>query len=429
MNKKDDTIENLILKVFSSSPRYSWKTALKKKYFYKLRSLKGLSKQELPEKTFEKDPSEILSKIEQYDDEYKLFIEFHKLYESHEKKVIELFQLKSFTENEKNYIINELKNSDYDLTGKDYWTPICIERDENNAKIVIVTLGKSSLQKIKTPLIKKDVTNEVWIEIEKSAIKKIHTGDQLIQINASMTAAKRDIIKITINLENDTMNITRDNFMVDESGRPYDSDLTNSEKNEAVKKVAEVFKLKESKDDFIKTPNIEEQNILTETIFKDLHGINEDTMLIVHTRERYKSTDEKISQLSEDVTSKLDNQKISHIISKSKDLYDKKGSLKGFFQEYPEHQSSKAKYISILETDAFAARTAYSAHAIFIREKETYDKQIKNIDNYLKEKVIDYITFDYDYNNRLIEIKNPNYSKYAYESFIQKIHEIYQQQT
>ena len=42
----------------------------------------------------------------------------------------------------------------------------------------------------------------------------------------------------------------------------------------------------------------------------------------------------------------------------------------------------------------------------------------------LKDKVVEYIQFDYDYSEKILEVRDSTYSKYAYETLIQKIHEL-----
>ncbi|MFA5518825.1 MAG: hypothetical protein WDA74_06160 [Spirochaetota bacterium] len=427
MNKKNDNAaEEIILdkikKVFTSKGRYSWSIDLKRKYFYKLQKQNQLKSTDLPLSTYENEISKIIETIQNFDKDYKVFKEFHERYESYGRKIVELFKIEKFTDEEKEYIIKSLSNKVYDLSDKDQWTPLKIEKAEDGSGVTI-KLGKSAFQTIRAPLERSDLDLGVWEKIEEKAIEKLSAGDKLIGIQAKMLAPKRSIIKIHINLSKHKLEVSSDNFQVDQTGNRLKDETVRLERKAAVKQVAEMLGKDKELQKITKAFESESNKIFSENTFNELHKTNEDEFLIIHILERYDRPDESITELSEDLISKLKNQKINDIIKKVSEYFDQNGSLKGFFEKHYEHHSSRATYISLLEKDKSAVRTAYSAYAIIIRNGELYE-QYKSYDNKLKDKVVEYIQFDYDYSEKILEVKDSTYSKYVYETLIQKIYEL-----
>ena len=91
--------------------------------------------------------------------------------------------------------------------------------------------------------------------------------------------------------------------------------------------------------------------------------------------------------------------------------------LIGFFEEYQEHNTSKPEITERLKKNA--ETTKFHAYAILIRNISEFEKDL-NYDK-MKGKIIDSITFDFDVNDKKIEITNNNYTKEIYEALISKI--------
>ncbi len=408
---------HLFTKVFSNNGRVTWSGDYKKQYISALRAINDLTNRELSEIIVQKSAEEIYQTIKSLDVGLKLFKEFQKHYEHYARKAVELYKFK-LPAGEKNEL-RQVESQTYDFSDCDDWCTIGVE---NNDSEIVIVIGKSSYQSSNIQLLKGNLNGELWDGVREAALNKSKSDfSDLISISAKLRAPKRMIIKLSIDLEKDFINISSDNFEIDQNGRRVSDSTFHNERKRAVMEVIQKLPLQEPSKLKVKQ-SLEQGNrsLITKKTLERMSKLREENIILIPTIQSFNREDTDRPENSEKVTSKLYNQKIGEILHKARAYYDSNGTLEGFFQEYEEHNTSYATITSDLLEDEHARRTSYHAYIIMIRDAGKFDKGIKQ-DGHLNGKVIDHVSVDFDYSDKILDIRNSRYSKEIYDVIIKKI--------
>ena len=152
-------------------------------------------------------------------------------------------------------------------------------------------------------------------------------------------------------------------------------------------------------------------------MFEQLISLKQNDLIIIPTTHHFYREDRVNDEQDEDIITSQKNQKLSDIEKKVKTLYATEGTLIGFFEEYPEHNTAKAEITEQLINSAETIK--FHAYAILIRNITTFEKDINK--DKMVGKTVDSIIFDFNVNDKKINIKNNNYTKEIYETIISKV--------
>jgi hypothetical protein len=208
-----------------------------------------------------------------------------------------------------------------------------------------------------------------------------------------MTAEKRSIVTVQVDLEGNILEVGSDVFQATEDGKKLTDEQVRSDRLAALQVVDEYFALSRSGRHSLVAATEDTTPIIRPSTNEGLDKINDQELLIVRTMERCRAENEDEQKLTEDTEINLPNQELSDIVSNAAEFYDTHGTFEGFFEDHPEHQTEDAKHIRELR-DSGAPITRAKAYAICIRNAEPYEESKHTQE--LAGKLIDYVGFDID---------------------------------
>ena len=417
-----DIARELFHRVITENGRTSWSMDFKNSYIRNLAIQNSLSPRKLSPTILQKPKNEIQATIENYDPEYKLFLSYHRLYESFGTKLIGMYHLKGISQEEKRKFLNPEKTMSYNFGFNEEWQVYEYLIKNGIAK---VTLAKTAYQPINATLKKinfDDIT--VWDTIKKAAMKILHTGENLLEIRATITAEKRSIITLSVDLKTNIIEIGNDLFQADQDGNKITHQIRDSDRKSALRVLSEYLEITQASTEGLISSLSNVNPVVTQKTEKELHRMHDEVMLIVRVMAEYYVRNIDEDRLSEYVEVSMENQKLSEIKKSAEKFYDENETFEGFFEEYPEHKTDEGTYTQKLSsTDADISNT--KAFVLIVRN--AYDFEKHTFEGAMKGKVVDWLTYHFDIYRGEVEIRNGIYSEYAQRTFLDRIVQIDQQ--
>lgn len=406
--------KKLFYEVFASKGKNSWTEKYKKQYVYTVQQQSGISNKELAEKIVNDDITEIFNEIIKYDDKLKIFKIFMKDHELYARKSIEIHKIK-ITDDEKSYI-KSLDNILYDYTIPNGWTPIELHKTDND---IIVTLAKGSFNATTVKFEKDKLDIDIWEKLKGNVIEVTNNKySTLKSIKTELMEETRVISKVRFDLKADTMEFGIDSSYIKEDGKKASDEQYVEDKKKITQEISKVLGFSDEKTIEIQnTLETQINSIFTKDVFEQLISLKQNDLIIIPTTHHFYREDRVNDEQDEDIITSQKNQKLSDIEKKVKTLYATEGTLIGFFEEYPEHNTAKAEITEQLINSAETIK--FHAYAILIRDITTFEKDINK--DKMVGKTVDSIIFDFDVNDKKINIKNNNYTKEIYETIISKV--------
>jgi hypothetical protein len=409
----------LLHRVITENGRTSWQKDFRDSYIKDLAKQNALSSRKLSPAIFQKSKEEIQTTIEAYDKNYKLFLSYYRLYESLGTKLIGIYHLNDIPVKDRQKFLDQQKIMSYNFgINKDWQVSEYIIKD-NIAK---VTLAKTAFQPINATLKRSNFDDDViWIAIKETATKVLHTGENLLEVRATITAERRSIVTISIDLKQNVIEIGNDLFQSDQEGNRITNEARDNDRKSVLRVLGEYLEISQAGTQELIGTLSDTNPVVSRKTEEELHGTQDEAILVVRVMSKYhvKNIDE--DRLSEDAEISMPNQKLHDIMKSAGVFYDMNGTFEGFFSEHPEHKTDEATYTQQLTStgaDIFIAK----AYALIVRNAHDFEKS--PFEGAMKGKVIDYITYYLDMHRGEVEIKNGNYSEQAQRTFLDRIVQI-----
>jgi hypothetical protein len=412
----------LFHRVITENGRTSWPKDFRDSYIKDLAKQHSLSSRKLSPAILQKPKDEIQTAIEAYDKDYKLFLSYYRLYESLGTKLIGIYHLNNISIKDKQKFFDQQKSLSYNFGFNNDWQ---VSEYKIKGDVATVTLAKTAFQPINAILKRLNFDDDtVWNAIKETATKVLHTGENLLEVRATITAERRSIVTLSINFKNNTIEIGNDLFQSDQEGNRITNEVRDNDRKSALRVLGEYLEISQAGTQELIGALSDTSPVVTKKTEEKLHGIQDEEILIVRVMGKYdiKNIDE--DRLSEIAEISMPKQKLSEIMKNAGDFYDKNGTFEGFFVEHPEHNTDEATYTQQLastDADIFIAK----AYALIVRNANDFEKA--PFEESMKGKVIDYITYFLDMHRGEVEIKNGNYSEQAQRTFLDRIVQIDQQ--
>ena len=406
--------KKLFFEVFASKGKNSWTNAFKKKYIYTVQQQSGVSNKKLAENIISEDVTKIFSEIIKYDDNLGIFKQFLKSHESLARKSVELHRF-SLNHDEKD-LVKSLENIAYDYKIPKNWKVIELVKSD---KEITITLSKGAYHKSNLTIEKDKLESTVWEKLSANVLKLTDNKySSLTSIKTELMEETRVISKMKFDIKNDVLEFAIDNSYIQENGKKASDEQYEKDIEEIVKEVSKTIHLTDNRKQSIQAV-IEEQeeSLFTKKVFNKLLTLKQSDFIIVPTVHHFHNEDGTNTEQDEDIVTSQRKQRLAEIEKKVKDYYALNGTLIGFFEKHSEHKTSDATFTSQLLSDT--TTTKFHAFAILVRDITTFEKDTNK--DKMKGKTIDSIIFDFDVNDKRINIKNNNYTEEIYEAIISKI--------
>jgi len=413
MNYKESD-KKLFYEVFASKGKNSWTNAYKKKYIYTVQQQSDISNKVLAESIISEDVTKIFTEIIKYDDNLGIFKQFLKSHESFARKSVELHKF-SLNDNEKN-LVKSLESIAYDYTIPKNWKVIELSKSD---KEITIILSKGAYNKSNLTIEKDKLESEVWETLSANVLELTDNKySSMTSIKTELMEETRVISKMKFDIKNDVLEFVMDDSYIQEDGKKASDEQYEKDREVIVKEVSKALKLTDDREQFVQTI-IEEQeeSLFTKKVFDKLLALKQSDFIIVPTIHHFHNEDGTNDEQDEDIVTSQRKQRLTEIEKKVKDYYARKGTLIGFFEDHSEHKTSDAKFTSQLISDT--TTTKFHAFAILVRDITTFEKDINK--DKMKGKIVDSIIFDFDVNDKKINIKNNNYTEEIYEAIISKV--------
>ncbi|MCT7572295.1 hypothetical protein [Aliarcobacter butzleri] len=408
--------KKLFFEVFGSKGKNSWTLNLKKRYIYTLKKLFSLNANDLAENIVSEDVSIIFEKIVQYDDSLNIFKKYLKQYETYARKSIGIYNF-GFSEKELKKI-NTLEDIPYDYSIPNNWQPIELKKSSNE---IIITLAKGCFHATNLKFSDSNLKEEIWTELKSKLLELTDSKYSTLKtIKTELMEETRVISRIKFDLEKNVLELGTDFSYIQENGKRTTNEQQEYDKKNILEEIYKLIPLEEKTKTKIENSFIyQEDSLLNDSTFNNLLNLNEDNMIIIPTTHHFYNENDTIEEHNEDIITNQRNQKLVDIEKKIKEYYTKEGSLNGFLIEYPEHNTSLALITEKLKSEKTAKTTNFHAFAILVRDISEFEKNLNS--GKMDNKTIDSIIFDFNINDKKLNIKNNNYSEEIYETIISKI--------
>ena len=406
--------KRLFYEVFASKGKNSWTIAYKKKYVYTVQKQYELTRKELAENIIDKDTGEIFDALVKYDDNLGIFKQFLKSHELYARKSIEIHKFK-VTDDELSKI-QSLDDLAYDYSIPSGWTPIELVKTEQS---VVITLAKGAFHATNVKFEKDKLDSEIWDKLKSNVLAVTDNKySTLTSIRTELMEETRVISKVKFDLKTETLEFGMDYSYIQEDGKKASQVQYVEDKEKITEEVTKALGFTDDRAEVIaNTLTTQENSIFTKKVFEQLISLKQTDLIIIPTTHHFYREDTVNDEHDEDIITSQKNQKLQEIEKKVKLSFAEKGTLTGFFEEYPEHNTAKAKITEQLINSA--ETTKFHAYAILIRDITSFEKD-SNKDK-MKGKTVDSIVFEFDVNEKKINIKNNNYTKEIYETIISKV--------
>ncbi|GHV84991.1 hypothetical protein AGMMS50230_05990 [Spirochaetia bacterium] len=418
---KDNTQKiagELFHRVFTEISRTTWPLEYRKTYIKDLAKQNSLTSRQLSPAILNKTEEDIRTAVEAYDPNYKLFLSYYRIYESLGTKLIGLYHFKNLPDKDRHAILNTNNGRIYDFKPSTEWQVSACSIKGNGVNI---TLSKLALQPVNANLHRSDFPDDTtWNLIRDTASEVLHTGEELLEVRATITAEKRSIITLSIDLDNSVMEIGNDIFQADKEGNKLTHEENEKDRKSALRVAGEYLKLSSAGTQVLIDALADTSPVIGKKTEEKLHQIQDKDILIVRIMGKYHAENKDEIKLSEDAEISMPNQKLKEIIKSAEEFYNKMGTFEGFFIDYPWHKTDEGTYSQLMNSkaDLFSVR----AYALIIRPVKDFEKS--TFEGSMKDKVIDYITYLIDIQRGEVEIKNGNYSEQAQRTFLDRIVQI-----
>lgn len=406
--------KKLFYEVFASKGKNSWTEKYKKQYVYTVQQQASLSNKELAENIVHDEIFEIFEEIIKYDDGLNIFKQFLKAYELYARKSIEIHKFE-ITNDEKNNI-KLLDNILYDYSIPKGWSPIELHKTDTD---ITVTLAKGSYHATTVKFEKDKLDLDIWEKLKSNVIEVTNNKySTLKSIKTELMEETRVISKVRFDLRTDTLEFGMDSSYIEEDGKKASEDQYVNDKKIITLEISKVLGFSDDRAISIQnTLETQEDSIFTKDVFEKLISLKQNDLIIIPTTHHFYREDAVNDEQDEDIVTSQKNQKLRDIEKKVKTLYSAEGTLIGFFEEYPEHNTAKAEITEQLINSAETIK--FHAYAILIRDVTSFEKDLSK--DKMVGKTVDSIIFDFDVNEKRINIKNNNYTKEIYETIISKV--------
>jgi len=412
----------LFHRVITENGRTSWPKDFKDSYIRDLAVQNSLSPRKLSPIILKKPKNEIQATIENYDAEYKLFLSYYRLYESFGTKLIGMYYLKNVPLEDKRKFLNLQKTMPYNFDSNEVWqvSEYLIKGD-----VAKVTLAKTAYQPVNTTLKKINFDDvAVWNIIKETAMKILHTGENLLEVRATITAEKRSIITLSVDLKTNIIEIGNDLFQSDQEGNKITNEVRDNDRRSALRVLGEYLEISQAGMEGLIDSLYDTSPVVTKKTEKELQGLHDEGMLIVRVMTKYyvKNIDE--DRLSEHAEISMPNQKLHEIKKNAEIFYDKNKTFEGFFVDHPGHKTDEGTYTQQLSS---TGADIFDTKAFVLIVRNAHDFEKSTFEGAMKGKVIDWLTYYLDIHRGEVEIKNGIYSEYAQRTFLDRIVQIDQQ--
>ena len=418
---ENEAIKKQFLLVFSNDARYQWAVIYKKQYIYALKHTFADEIKELSENIINKKANEIYEIVKKYDTNFTLFIKFHKNYELYSKKTIEIYNLSYSKEDIKS--LYNITPVSYSLETSDEWTNIGIIKEGPKTSFIY---AQTSYETTSSKIDASFFTNEIWDQIGIIANRKTSVDNgRLLYINAKVISSKRKILKLTADTEKNLFMISYDKSEVDNSGKKIDVDDSNRKAlNAIVPTLPFSDHLKKEISNSYEQGN---NKVITKKALDDLSFLDEDNILVIPTTNKINIENRQTTEHSERLTSDHYNLKSNEIEKDVKSEFEKHGTLKYFFSNFPKYytKNDKLKTININEEFENKENESYHAYVVVVRDAQKTEKPLST-EGVLANKVVNVLSVDFDYANNEMTIKNSNYSGESHDAIIHKLLELSQ---
>ena len=412
----------LFHRVITETGRTSWPKDYKDSYIRDIAKQNSLTSRQLSPAILQKSKEEIQTTIENYDKNYQLFLSYYRLYESLGTKLIGIYHLNTIPKNDRQNFFNKDKELSYNFGFNENWQVIeYIIKNE----IAKATLAKTSFQPVNATLKRSNFDNDtIWDAIKEAATKVLHTGENLLEVRATIVAERRSIITLTVDLNNYILEIGNDLFQSDQEGNRITNEVRDKDRKTALRVIGEYLDISQAGTQALIGTLSDIQPVAGKITEETLNGTQDEDLLIVRIMSKFHAKNIYEDRLSEDAEISMPNQKLLEIMKNAGKFYDEHGTFEGFLAEHPEHRTNEATYTQQLSStgaDIFIVK----AYALTIRSTQDFEKS--PFTGAMKDKVIDYITYQIDIHRGEVEIKNGNFSEQAQRTFLDRIIQIDQQ--
>jgi len=407
---------DIAYRVFSSSGFYSWPKMLKQDYIRNLIDKYELKRKDLQLNIIDwNDPKKIVQVLQNVDKDFQVFARYHERYERTFPKVVEIYSVCDLLPEEKKNIQSRIKRVKYSFDENEDWTPVEVKTEN---EIASVSMARRSQQMEKTSLQRSDVDEGVWQSVAESARRKLGGTEGIIKVvKVELISPKRNIVTINLDIKNKTLEICSDQYQEDPGQKALTGKIIQQRKK-PLTSALDLLGITTSKKEILEI--VEKPSIITnpEAMYA-FSRRNRNQLLVVSFTGDFR-VGHAIAELTEDITSRLPNQRPLEIKNKAEIYFDEKGSFDGFFSQYTEHATENASEMKRLRADKGTKRKDLAAYAFIVRDGEDHEKANKYT-GHMKTKVIDYIVFKYDTNFCVLEMKNVGHSESAYRAFISEV--------
>ncbi len=413
MNYTEDD-KRLFYEVFSSKGKNSWTVAYKKQYIYTVQKQAEITSKELAENIVGKDTIKIFEEVIKYDDNLNIFKQFLKSHELYARKSVEIHKFE-ISDSEKNHI-GSLDNISYNYSIPSGWTPIEVHKTDTD---IVITLAKGAFHATTVKFEKDKLDSEIWDKLKSNVLEVTDNKySTLRSIKTELMEETRVISKVKFDFKTDTLEFGMDYSYIQKDGKKASEAQYIEDKEEISQEISKTLGFSDERTAVIKnTLETQEDSIFTKEVFEQLITLKQNDLIIIPTTHHFYREDGVNDEHDEDIVTSQRNQKLADIEKKVKESYSEKGTLTGFFEEHPEHNTAKAKITEQLITSA--ETTKFHAYAILIRDITGFEKDTNK--DKMEGKTVDSIIFDFDVNDKTINIKNNNYTKEVYETIISKV--------
>jgi len=408
--------KRLFYEVFSSKGKNSWTIAYKKQYIYTVQKQAEVSNKVLAENIVSEDTIKIFDLIIKYDDNLGIFKQFLKSHELYARKSIEIHKFK--VTNDELSKIKSLDDLVYDYSIPAGWTPIELLKTD---KSIVITLAKGAFHATNVKFEKDKLDSDTWDKLKTNVLAVTENKySTLTSIRTELMEETRVISKVKFDLESDTLEFGMDYSYIQEDGKKASQEQYVEDKEKITSELTKALCLTDDRTVAItKTLTTQEDSIFTKVVFEQLISLKQNDLIIIPTTHHFYREDTVNDEHDEDIITSQKNQKLQEIEKKVKLSFASKGTLTGFFEEFPEHNTAKAKITEQLINTNNAKTTKFHAYAILIRDITSFEKDINK--DKMTGKTVDSIVFEFDVNEKKINIKNNNYTKEIYETIISKV--------
>ena len=424
-------LERLFKQIFSNLGRNQnyWPKTYKLKYIRKLKVDLKIKKIDLPLSIIEEnDVNKIFEKAIKYDTSLKIFEIFFKRYEKYGRKEVKTIDASSYID--KDIVLKQDQSLEYSFNNSEEWEVINLQETNDKATII---LGKSAFSPITAELKRSDFANDdEWNAIINATNRKTKEGVQtLSKVQIRAVIPKRTILSMNFDKKEKILEIAHDNFEVDKEGKKIKEVEKYSELEKAYDKAFEQFDIPDEKLAELKyTIKESKNNIFYNVEISDLQKYSNDDMIIVFSTQDFFVKSELFDELDEDIRSRLNNIAVNEIEKEAKNYYNEKGKLTGFFEDYKRFDIHRTDISGNLiaksiKNESLVDQRSFHAYAILIRDKNDYDESKEEFTGHYKDKAIEHISFEYDFDDGCLDIKNSNYSEVMHETLISRICELY----